>query len=244
VYVLSNMALKMSIGLFLLRIVVEPVHKYIILTVLVITELFGTVFFFLFVFQCQPTAYFWNQFAGNGATGKCLDTAIIVDATYAYSAVSCWGDWTFSIIPIFVIRNVQMTPRTKFLVVGILAMCGMQVSPFLKFHHQRLTRMFSTELPPQPLSESPMSTTWPISPISSTVLLTSPSGQPLKLASALLLHRLPLSDPSSESFSPEATSLGTLGPHPRHQPVTTHVQGIFDPALKNIPSKNSIYVAI
>lgn len=124
VYVLSNMALKMSIGLFLLRIVVEPVHKYTILAVLVVTELFGAAFFFLFLFQCQPSSYFWNRFAGNGATGNCIDNMVTVKATYTYSAVSCWGDWTFSIIPIFMIRNLQMTPRTKLVVVFILALGG------------------------------------------------------------------------------------------------------------------------
>jgi len=119
------MSLKMSIGLFLLRIVVEPIHKYTILLVLVVTELFGTAFLSLFIFQCRPSSYFWNRFAGNGATGKCMDNMIIVNATYAYSAVSCWGDWIFSIVPIFIIRNLQMTPRTKLVVGGILALGGM-----------------------------------------------------------------------------------------------------------------------
>ena len=119
------MALKMSIGLFLIHIAVDRYHKAIILTVIIVTEVFGIVYFFLFIFQCQPSSYFWHQFAGNGATGTCLTPSIIVNATYVYSAISCWGDWTLSIVPMFMIRRLQLTLRTKLVVIGILGLGGM-----------------------------------------------------------------------------------------------------------------------
>ena len=121
----------MSIGLFLLHIAVARYHKAIFLTVIIVTEVFGIVYLFLFIFQCQPSSYFWSQFAGNGATGKCLPANIIVNATYVYSAISCWGDWTMSIVPMFMIQRLQLPARTKLVVIGILGLGGMWVSPSL-----------------------------------------------------------------------------------------------------------------
>jgi len=121
----------MSIGLFLIHLAVERYHKVIILIVIIVTDVFGIVYFFLFIFQCQPSSYFWNRFAGNGATGKCLPVNIIVNATYISSAISCWGDWTMSIVPMFMIRRLQLPLRTKIVVIGILGLGGMWVPPSL-----------------------------------------------------------------------------------------------------------------
>lgn len=122
VYVLCNMALKFSIGIFLLRIAVARTHRMIVWTVIVVTEVYGLAYFLLFVLQCLPSDYFWTQYTGG--SGKCINPLITVNATYVYSAISCWADWTLGIIPIFLVWNLQMNPRTKFLVALILAMGG------------------------------------------------------------------------------------------------------------------------
>lgn len=74
----------------------------------------------LFILQCRPSAYFWTRFTGG--KGTCLNPKIVVDATYVYSAISCAGDWTLGILPIFVVWNLQMNARTKLSVALILAM--------------------------------------------------------------------------------------------------------------------------
>jgi hypothetical protein len=127
VYVLSNMALKFSIGIFLLRIAVSRTHKIIIWTAVAAVELYGVFYFFLFVLQCRPSAYFWTQYTGG--KGSCIDPKITVDATYAYSAISCVVDWTLGIIPVFLVWNLQMNPRTKISVAMILAVGAMLVFP-------------------------------------------------------------------------------------------------------------------
>lgn len=135
VYVLSNMALKLSIGIMLYRIAVSRVHKAIIWTVMIVHTLYGAFFFFLFVLQCQPSAYFWTQYTGG--KGKCINPNITVAATYGYSAISCWTDWTMAILPVFLIWNLQMNIRTKISVAMILSMGAMYVlkhSIFLRFH--------------------------------------------------------------------------------------------------------------
>lgn len=123
VYVLSNMALKLSIGVMLLRITVSRAHKIIIWTAVGILEVYSFGFFFLFVLQCLPSSYFWTRFTGG--SGTCIDPVITVNATYAYSAITCAVDWTLGLLPISLVWDLQMTPRTKLSVAAILALGAM-----------------------------------------------------------------------------------------------------------------------
>ena len=123
VYVLSNMAIKASIAVMLLRLTISKAHMIVIYVTLVIAELYGAFFFFLFVLQCRPSSYFWTQYTGG--EGTCVEATVVVDATYAYSAISCVGDWTFAILPFFMVWKLQMNPRTKIVVALILAVGAM-----------------------------------------------------------------------------------------------------------------------
>jgi hypothetical protein len=107
----------------LLRISVARTHKIIIWTVVIVLEVYGAFYFFLFVLQCRPSAYFWTRYTGG--KGSCIDPKITVNATYGYSAVSCWADWTLAIIPVFLVWNLQMNIRTKISVAIILGLAAM-----------------------------------------------------------------------------------------------------------------------
>jgi hypothetical protein len=117
------MALKFSIGIFLLRIAVVRTHRIIIWFTVAVLELYGFSYFFIFVLQCRPSSYFWTQYTGG--KGSCINPNTTVLATYVYSAVSCAADWTLGIIPIFLVWNLQMNARTKFAVAVILALGAM-----------------------------------------------------------------------------------------------------------------------
>jgi hypothetical protein len=119
-YVLSNMAIKASLAIMLLRLAVDRTHRIIIWITIIVTELFSAAFFFVFIFQCTPSSYFWTQY--TGAKGSCINPMVIVYSTYVYSALICVGDWTLAIVPYFIVRNLQMRPRAKVLVAVILAM--------------------------------------------------------------------------------------------------------------------------
>ncbi|KAI5370002.1 hypothetical protein Slin15195_G008800 [Septoria linicola] len=120
-YVLSNMAIKASIALQLLRLLVDVTQRTILLAVLVVTELYSLSFFFIFLFQCIPSSYFWTRF--TGAEGTCLATSIVTSATYVYSAITCVGDWVYSILPFIIVCNLeQLAKREKVMVGVILAM--------------------------------------------------------------------------------------------------------------------------
>jgi hypothetical protein len=103
--------LKFSIGLFLLRIAVHKSQKIIVWVVMIVSGLTGIYFFLLFLFQCHPIAYFWGQYSSE--KGNCINPVIVSRTAYFYSAISCWSDWTFCILPGFMVWNLQMNPRTK-----------------------------------------------------------------------------------------------------------------------------------
>lgn len=123
-YVLTNMFIKASIAIFLLRICVHKVHRIIIWVVTIITEVYSLFFFLLFVLQCRPTSYFWLRALeqpGDEPKGHCLDASVVANAFYGYSAISCLTDWTYSILPMFLVYNLQMDKKVKISVVLILA---------------------------------------------------------------------------------------------------------------------------
>jgi hypothetical protein len=117
------MALKFSIGIFLLRVAVARTHRFIIWTAILTVELYGAFYFFLFVLQCRPSSYFWTQYTGG--KGSCINPKITVDATYGYSAISCVVDWTLGIVPAFIVWGLQMNRRTKISAALILALGAM-----------------------------------------------------------------------------------------------------------------------
>ena len=112
-YCLAATTLKFTIGLFLVRITVKPYQRTIVWSVMAVSGIIGVYSFLLLLLQCQPVAYFWGRFNGNGMRGSCINTVIISRSAYAFSAVSCWSDWTFCILPGFIIWRLEMNPRTK-----------------------------------------------------------------------------------------------------------------------------------
>lgn len=114
------MAIKASIAVMLLRLTIERIHHVIIWATFAVTELYSFYFFFLFVFQCKPSSYFWTRWTGSD--GSCIDTNIVVRSTYGYSAVQCLTDWIFAILPFFLVWKLQMTKRSKISVALILSM--------------------------------------------------------------------------------------------------------------------------
>jgi hypothetical protein len=180
------MALKLSIGIFLLRLAVTRASRIIIYVIIGVVEVYGAFYFFLFVLQCRPSSYFWTQYTGG--TGTCIDPKITVDATYAYSAISCVADWALGLMPIFLIWDVQMDMRTKMSVAAILSVGAMYVPPQATTPYSLNPQTTNPHPAPQPLqsSASPTSRTSPTSKTSSTPRPMSPSGPPSKPASASL----------------------------------------------------------
>ncbi|KAI4623708.1 uncharacterized protein J4E88_009345 [Alternaria novae-zelandiae] len=110
---------KMSIGLFLLRVTVKKLHKYIIYAAMGLTVLCGLVFFFVTLFQCHPISFFWDK---NNPAGTCINVDVIIGLTFLYSAISVISDFTFAILPFFLIWGLNMSVKTRVLLIPILGM--------------------------------------------------------------------------------------------------------------------------
>jgi hypothetical protein len=65
--------------------------------------------------------YFWNRFDGH-SHGKCFSNGMVAGSTYAHSALSVWADWTLGLLPISLVWDLDMNPRTKVSVALILAL--------------------------------------------------------------------------------------------------------------------------
>jgi hypothetical protein len=128
-YCLSGLVLKLSIGIFLLRIVVHKSQSIILWSVMAVSTAMSIYFFFLFLFQCSPVSYFWTQYQGQH--GHCINPAIISRTAYFYSSISCWSDWTFCILPAFMVWKIQMNHRTKVSVLILFALGAVYVSHLL-----------------------------------------------------------------------------------------------------------------
>lgn len=121
---------KLSIGVFLLRITIQRVHHYILYLAMLCSVVSGLVFFFVTLLQCQPITYFWNK----DQDGTCINPSIIAALTYLYSAISMVCDFTFALLPLHIIRGLQMNIRTKYALIPILGMgCIASIAVVIRF---------------------------------------------------------------------------------------------------------------
>lgn len=122
-YFFCSALAKISICLFLLHLVVERSHVWILRAIMVVNTVSCVFFFFFMLFQCSPISYFWNHHQPGG--GHCLSPGIIMNSTYTFSAISSICDFSLGILPIFMVWNLQMSRRSKCAVVGLLSIAGM-----------------------------------------------------------------------------------------------------------------------
>ncbi|PVH88485.1 hypothetical protein DL98DRAFT_362526, partial [Cadophora sp. DSE1049] len=121
-YAITTLFIRLSIAVFLLRICVKPLHKNIVYLTSAAMIAFTLFYFFLVIFQCHPTSYFWKQYEGK--KGSCIDPAVVPNASIAHSAVSFTADWILGLLPIALIWDLKMNTRTK-VSVGILMSLGL-----------------------------------------------------------------------------------------------------------------------
>ena len=116
-------AVKLSVGLTLLRLTVHNIHRRILYTIMSVSVITGTAFFFLTVFQCSPVPYFWTRALGE--SGSCIQIDIIEGITYGYSAVNTITDFTFGLLPVFMVMGLNMDRKSKIMLIPILGMACM-----------------------------------------------------------------------------------------------------------------------
>ncbi|OLN97002.1 hypothetical protein CCHL11_02071 [Colletotrichum chlorophyti] len=118
-YIISTCLLKISIGYFLLRVSIRPTHIWILRALMVATVLFGTTYFFMVTFQCVPVSTFWVE--SPRVEGKCFNDRVVVVMTLTASIINCLADWSFGILPLFIVWSLSLPKRTRLLAFGILS---------------------------------------------------------------------------------------------------------------------------
>ena len=115
-YIIATCLVKLSITLFLLRFTIERKHTWPLYVVLAILVTYSVFLLFFALFQCDPVSAFWRP------EGNC-DRSGTVKATYAHSAIISASDWTVIIVPIFIVRHLNVGFRTK-VYVGVILTLG------------------------------------------------------------------------------------------------------------------------
>lgn len=117
-YSWSMICAKMSIGFLLLRISFKRIHTWILYAAMLTTVVAGGTFFFVVVFQCWPVYRFWK----DHTLEKCVPNDVIVGLAYVYSVFSIMSDFTFAIIPGFLVWDLQLKRRAKIALIPLITM--------------------------------------------------------------------------------------------------------------------------
>ncbi|KAF4973596.1 hypothetical protein FZEAL_9274 [Fusarium zealandicum] len=118
-YIIDMMFIKLSIGVFLLRLSVLNVYTWIIRVSLAAITIWSTVIFFWNLFQCSPVEKQWDFRIKDG---KCVSADQIVAAAYAISVMTILSDWLYALLPIPMLWSVKMTNQAKATVIAILGL--------------------------------------------------------------------------------------------------------------------------
>ncbi|KAH0290479.1 integral membrane protein, partial [Aureobasidium sp. EXF-3399] len=117
-YTLATSMLKIAIGLFFLRIANNRVHIFIIKSIMYISAVLGVTYFSIVLFQCHPISFWWDLSPDHH--GRCLSASVMADTSYVVSALNSVADWVFGILPIFIVKDLQMHRHQKAVVAVIL----------------------------------------------------------------------------------------------------------------------------
>ncbi|KAI0124885.1 hypothetical protein BJ170DRAFT_480041 [Xylariales sp. AK1849] len=120
-YASCMIASKLSIGCFLLRITVKKVHTWTVYAAMCGSVLAGLAFFLVTLLQCSPVSYFWDRVDAD-APGTCVNADVIIGLGALYSAFSVISDFTFAILPAFLLWDLQLKRSTKFSIIPLLAL--------------------------------------------------------------------------------------------------------------------------
>ncbi|PYH89014.1 hypothetical protein BO71DRAFT_466207 [Aspergillus ellipticus CBS 707.79] len=119
-YCFGSILCKCSICVFLMRITVKRAQLISLFLVMACTVVVGLAFMFLLLFQCRPLSYFWQRASFDGtAQGQCINIQVIIAMTYAYSAIAAICDLAVGVVPVMMVRRLNMPWQRKVAAVSI-----------------------------------------------------------------------------------------------------------------------------
>ena len=123
-YILSMIALKLSLAIFFLRILASQWQRYVIVAAVTVSTIFGIAYLLFAVFQCGMFDSI-NIFIVRLVGGMCAKKPVGLAMNYTYAVLGTISDWTCGLIPIFLLRKSNMPLRAKIIVCGLLLFAAM-----------------------------------------------------------------------------------------------------------------------
>lgn len=118
-YALTSVFLKISLGFFFLRIIIEPWQRVVIYICMAISTIYGFVYFGIVTFGCGDPANFLLRTVQH----KCISIPdVIIPASYVHTALNAATDWVMAMLPIVTIWKLNMPRITKFWAYLLLAL--------------------------------------------------------------------------------------------------------------------------
>jgi hypothetical protein len=123
-YPLTTSLVRLSIGVFLLRIAVTRWHRLTLIIVTFCATLYSVFFFFFILFQCHPIEHYWTRVTDPDSlkNGACALGSSELGVSYVHSAVSAVADWTYGLLPVAMVWSLKMKRGTKVLIALLLGM--------------------------------------------------------------------------------------------------------------------------
>ncbi|KIW08155.1 uncharacterized protein PV09_01088 [Verruconis gallopava] len=122
-YVVTMCALKVSVSIFFLRVMIKPWQRKIVYASLLLATLINIAYFFLIVFQCGVPRG-GMSFLIKQLAKKCLTPAQFLGVSYTHGAISSVTDIVFALLPFTVLRESKLRTRERATVVAILALAA------------------------------------------------------------------------------------------------------------------------
>jgi len=122
-YAWSMIFLKLSLGVFFLRILISHRQRYIVYIAMVLSLVVNLLDTFWNIFSCgNPTLYFAHRLSG-----KCASNALGMAESYVQTVANTGTDLTLACMPFFLLRGSIMPTSTKLSVGFILILATMCV---------------------------------------------------------------------------------------------------------------------
>jgi hypothetical protein len=121
-YIWCMMLIKLALGMFFLRIVIDQRQRQLIIFMISLSWVIGVAYFLFAVFQCGIPN-------GNGVaewltriSGQCISNPSVVEGiSYTQTILNIVTDISFLLIPIPTLRESKLPHREKMIVIGIFA---------------------------------------------------------------------------------------------------------------------------
>jgi len=122
-YIITMMTLKISIGIFFLRIAFRPWHRYIVYAAVGFSTVFSVAYFFFAIFQC---GYFTSAliFFLRRVTDQCVSRVSNLALALTVGVITTLTDLSFAILPFAVLHRAAISKKEKVIVGFILTLAA------------------------------------------------------------------------------------------------------------------------